>query len=159
MSSARSGRDPRLTSPATVTVCPTAVPMRSSFFEFHDRQNRFYGGGEQGPVGALLSDDVTWHVPGHSALAVDYRGRNEVLRYFARRRELANATFRIDVRGVLADDERTVILAGGEVEHDGETFAWGTVGIFRIADGAIAECWVVPYDQLAFDSIWTFAEH
>jgi ketosteroid isomerase-like protein len=134
-------------------------PDAELVLEFHDRQNRFYGGGEQGPVGALLSDDVTWHVPGHSALAGDYRGRNEVLRYFARRRELANATFRIDVRGVLADDERTVILAGGEVEHDGETFAWGTVGIFRIADGAIAECWVVPYDQLAFDSIWTFAEH
>jgi uncharacterized protein len=123
--------------------------------EFHDRQNHFYGGGDQGPVSAMLSDDVIWHVPGHSAIAGDYRGRDEVLRYFARRRELANATFRIDVRGVLADDQRTVILAGGEVNHDGETFAWGTVGIFRIADGAIAECWVLPYDQHAFDDIWS----
>jgi uncharacterized protein len=125
--------------------------------EFHDRQNRFYAGGEQEPVGALLADDVAWHVPGRSVLAGDYRGRPEVLRYFARRRELANATFRIDVRGVLADDERTVILAGGEVDHDGQTFAWGTVGIFRIADDAIAECWVVPNDQNAFDRIWSFA--
>jgi uncharacterized protein len=123
--------------------------------EFHDRQNRFYGGGDQGPVSAMLSDDVIWHVPGHSAIAGDYRGRDEVLRYFARRRELANATFRIDVRGVLADDQRAVILAGGEVDHDGQTLAWGTVGIFRIADGAIAECWVVPYDQHAFDEIWS----
>jgi hypothetical protein len=123
--------------------------------DFHDRQNRFYAGGDQGPVDAMLTDDVTWHVPGRSAIARDYRGRDEVLRYFARRRELANATFRIDVRGVLADDERTVILAGGEVERGGETFAWGTVGIFRIAEGRIAECWVVPYDQDAFDEIWS----
>jgi ketosteroid isomerase-like protein len=100
---------------------------------------------------------VTWHVPGQSAIAGDYRGRDEVLRYFARRRELANATFRIDVRGVLADAERAVILAGGEVERDGETFTWGTVGIFRIARGRIAECWVVPYDQHSFDQIWSFA--
>jgi hypothetical protein len=56
---------------------------------------------------------------------------------------------------VLADDQRTVILAGGEVDLGGETLAWGTVGIFRIAEGRIAECWVIPYDQHAFDAIWS----
>jgi ketosteroid isomerase-like protein len=122
--------------------------------EFHDRQNRFYAGGEQQPVGALLAEDVTWHVPGSSALGGDHRGRDDVLGYFARRRELADATFRIDVRGVLSDGERTVVLARGEVQRGGETFAWGTVAIFRVADGRIAECWVVPHDQRAFDQIW-----
>jgi ketosteroid isomerase-like protein len=123
--------------------------------DFHDRQNRFYAGGDQGPVRVMLTDDVVWHVPGHSAISGDYRGRDEVLRYFARRRKLADATFRIDVHGVLADGERAVILAGGEIERGGEVFAWGTVGIFRIAECRIAECWVVPYDQDAFDQIWS----
>jgi ketosteroid isomerase-like protein len=123
--------------------------------DFHDRQNRFYAGGDQEPVRAMLTENVTWHVPGASAIAGDYQGRDEVLRYFARRRALADATFRIHVRGALADDERAVILAGGEVERGGKTFAWGTVGIFRIAEGRIAECWVVPYDQDAFDEIWS----
>ena len=130
---------------------PNALLIR----EFHARQNRFYAGGEQLPVSAMLTDDVTWHVPGHSAIAGEHRGREEVLRHFARRRELANATFRIDVRGVLADDERAVILAGGEVERGGESSAWGTVGIFRLTGGRIAECWVLPYDQLSFDRIWS----
>ena len=80
-----------------------------------------------------------------------------MLLYFARRRELADATFRIDVRGVLADDDRSVILARGEVAHGGETLTWGTVGIFRVTEGKIAECWVVPYDQHAFDQIWSSA--
>jgi ketosteroid isomerase-like protein len=136
---------------------PDQNPLETLIREFHDRQNRFYAGGAQGPVGALLTDDVIWHVPGHSAIAGDYRGRDEVLRYFARRRELAQATFRIDVRGVLADDDRAVILARGEVGHGGEVRAWGTVGIFRIAKGRIAECWVVPYDQHSFDQIWSSA--
>jgi uncharacterized protein len=134
---------------------PDPHPHAQLVRDFHDRQNRFYAGGDQDPVRAMLTDDVIWHVPGHSAIAGEYRGRDEVLRYFARRRKLANATFRIDVRGVLSDDQRTVILAGGEVEHGGETFAWGTVGIFRVAAGRIAECWVVPYDQDAFDEIWS----
>ncbi len=122
---------------------------------FHDHQNRFYAGGDQESVRAMLTEDVIWHVPGGSAIAGEHRGREEVLRHFARRRKLADATFRIDVRGVLADDERAVILAGGTVERDGETYAWGTVGIFRLAEGKIAECWVVPYDQGAFDEIWS----
>ena len=123
--------------------------------EFHDAQNRFYAGGDQEPVRAMLSEDVAWHVPGRSAIAGDYRGRDEVLRYFVARRELAHATFRILVRGVLADDERAVIFAGGQVQRDGETSTWETVGVFRIADEKIAECWVLPYDQYSFDEIWS----
>ena len=129
---------------------PNAVLIR----EFHDRQNRFYAGGDQGPARALLADDVSWHVPGRSALAGHYRGREEVLRYFARRRELARETFRINVHGVLADDERAVIFAGGQVDRGDETLEWETAGVFRIAAGRIAECWVLPYDQYRFDEIW-----
>jgi ketosteroid isomerase-like protein len=122
---------------------------------FHDAQNRFYAGGDQEQVRAMLAADVAWHVPGRSAIAGDYLGREEVLRYFVGRRELAQATFRIVVRGVLADDERAVIFAGGQVQRDGETFTWETVAVFRIADAKIAECWVLPYDQYSFDEIWS----
>jgi ketosteroid isomerase-like protein len=122
--------------------------------DFHDRQNRFYAGGEQAPAGALLAEGVVWHVPGRSAIAGDYRGREEVLRYFATRRELSGGTFRIAVRAALADDRRGVILAGCRVRRDGETREWDTVAVFRVASGKIAECWVLPYDQYRFDEIW-----
>jgi uncharacterized protein len=129
-------------------------PNARLVLDFHDRQNRFYAGGDQEPSGAMLAEDVVWHVPGRSVLAGNHRGRDNVLRYFATRRELAHATFRIAVRGVLADDERAVIFAGGEVRRDGRTLEWETVGVFRIAGGKIAECWVFPYDQYRFDEIW-----
>lgn len=123
--------------------------------DFHDAQNAFYAGGDRGRVRGMLTDDVAWHVPGRSAIAGDYLGRDEVLRYFAARRELARAVFRIVVRGVLADDERAVILASGAVRHERKTSTWNTVVVFRIAEGKIAECWVHPYDQCAFDDIWS----
>jgi ketosteroid isomerase-like protein len=125
--------------------------------DFHVAQNRFYAGGDQDPVRAMLAPDVAWHVPGRSALAGDYLGRDEVLRYFAGRRELAHATFRIAVRHVVADHERAVILAGGQLERNGQTVAWEIVGVFRLDAGMIAECWVLPYDQQAFDEIWSSA--
>jgi ketosteroid isomerase-like protein len=123
--------------------------------EFHEAQNRFYAGGDQEPVAAMLTDDVVWHVPGRSQLAGEHRGRTAVLVHFARRREMAGGSFRIDVRGVLADDRRAVILAGGEVRRGDELLTWGTVGIFRVAGERIAECWVLPHDQRSFDEIWS----
>jgi ketosteroid isomerase-like protein len=123
--------------------------------EFHEAQNRFYAGGEQGPVAAMLVEDVAWHVPGESPIAGEHRGRRDVLAHFARRREVARGSFRIALRGVLADDRRAVILAGGEVRRGGATLTWGIVGIFRVADQRIAECWVLPHDQRVFDEIWS----
>ena len=41
------------------------------------------------------------------------------------------------------------------MQRDGGTSAWEIVGVFRIADGKIAECWVLPYDQYSFDEIWS----
>ena len=123
--------------------------------DFHDHQNRFYADGEQTSAGAMLTDDVTWHVPGESAIASEYRGRDEVLRHFLRRREISDGTLRLTVHGVLADEERAVILAAGQCSRGGEIFRWRTVSIFRVKQGQIAECWVVPYDQALFDGIWT----
>ncbi len=55
---------------------------------FHAAQWSFYGG-ETGveAVGALLTDEVAWHVPGRNPIAGDYRGKPRVLDYFARRRD------------------------------------------------------------------------
>jgi ketosteroid isomerase-like protein len=122
--------------------------------DFHERQNQFYAGGDQGPAAEMLAADVAWHVPGHSPIAGHYRSRDEVLRYFARRRDLAHATFRIAVRDVLADEGLAVILAGSQVQRRGRTREWQTASVFRLVEGKIAECWVLPYDQYAFDDIW-----
>jgi ketosteroid isomerase-like protein len=103
---------------------------------------------------ALLSEDVVWHVPGRSAIAGEHRGRPAVLRYFELRREKTRATFEVIVRRVVADDEFAFQLAGGRARIRDETLDWETVGVFRVAEGKIAECWLLPFDQYLFDEIW-----
>ena len=104
---------------------------------------------------SLLADDIVWHVPGHSPIAGHYHGHQEVLGYFAARRAHAKVTFRVHSRAILADDKRAVQLADGQLERDGQLRTWQTVGVFRIADGKIAECWLVPFDQYLFDELWS----
>ena len=122
---------------------------------FHERQSWFYSGGEAEPLLDLLDEQVVWHVPGRNAIAGDHRGRDAVMDYFRRRRELASATFTIQVRDVLAVGGTVVQVAGGTAERRGRRWTWDTVGIFRVADGRIAEGWLVPLDQAAFDEIWS----
>jgi hypothetical protein len=38
--------------------------------------------------------------------------------------------------------------------RDGNELSWETVGVFRVEDDRVAECWLVPFDQYAFDEIW-----
>jgi uncharacterized protein len=123
--------------------------------EFHERQGRFYAGGEAEPLREMLADDIVWHVPGRSPIAGDHEGIEAVMTYFERRRALAGATFRIDVRAVLAQDDLVMQLAGGTAELGGESVAWETVGVFRVRDGRIAEGRLVPFDLYLFDRVWS----
>ena len=130
---------------------PMAVVRR-----FHAEQARVYAGESSAVerVREVLSDDVVWHVPGASAIAGEHRGRDAVLEYLGRRRAMTDATFRVTVHGVALIDRRVVQLAGGRAVRDGRELTWETVGVFAVRDGRIAECWLVPFDQRAFDEIW-----
>jgi uncharacterized protein len=123
--------------------------------DFHEALGRFYAGGDIEAVRAMLTDDVVWHVPGRSAIAGDYVGENDVIDYFHQRRKLGRGAFKVNVHDVLANDGRAVLFAGGQAERDGKTIRWETVGIFGIEGGKIVECWLLPFDQYAFDEIWS----
>jgi len=95
----------------------------------HTAQNRFYSGGDEGELRSLLAPEVVWHVPGRNAIAGTYRGHDEVITYFTRRRSLAGNTFRMTRRDVLTGDGNTIAaLTDGEATFGGQTQRWSTVG-------------------------------
>jgi 2'-5' RNA ligase len=134
---------------------PGAADPLSVVRRFHASQARGYaGGGFEGLVD-LLSEDVVWHVPGVSAIAGEHRGVEAVLAYMDARRRIMDDTFRVEVHGAALIAGRVVQLAGGHAVRDERPVSWETVGVFRVAGGRIAECWLVPFDQAAFDRIWS----
>jgi 2'-5' RNA ligase len=122
---------------------------------FHAEQARVYAGSDVSAIRDLLTDDVIWHVPGASAIAGEHRGVDAVLAYMELRRRIMDLSFRVQVHGAAIIAGRVVQLAGGTATRDGHEVAWETVGVFRVAAGRIAECWLIPFDQAAFDRIWS----
>jgi uncharacterized protein len=102
-----------------------------------------------------FTDDIVWHVPGRSAISGNYSGKERVMEYVERRRELAAGTFEITVQDVLANDEHGLVVARGTAVRRGKRWEWRAHGLYRFRDGRIAECWVLPEDQYAFDEIWS----
>jgi ketosteroid isomerase-like protein len=121
----------------------------------HEAQNDFYAGGGDSALRQLLTPDIAWTVPGRSPVAGQYHGIEEVLGYFARRRDLAAGTFRMRRADVLAGDgDRIAALTEGTAMLGGAERAWSTVGLYAVRGGQIAACWLLPLDPAAFDEAW-----
>ena len=113
-----------------------------------------YGDGDPGPVRAVLAEDVVWVVPGRSPIAGTYRGADEAIAYMLARRELAEGTFRMTRRALLCGDGYVAALTDGHADIGGASHHWSTIGLYELAEGRIASCRLVPFDQEQFDAIW-----
>jgi hypothetical protein len=121
----------------------------------HKAQNDFYAGGSGAALQHLLAADITWTVPGDNRIAGTYRGLQEVLGYFRRRRDLADHTFQMTRRDVLVGDgNRVAALTDGFATIGGVDHRWSTVGLYDVIDQQVTACWLLPLDQHAFDAIW-----
>jgi ketosteroid isomerase-like protein len=122
----------------------------------HEAQNEFYAGGSGAALERLLAASIAWSVPGANRIAGTYRGLDQVLDYFRRRRDLADRTFQMQRRDVLAGDgDRVAALTDGVATIGGVEHRWSTVGLYEVIDQQIAACWLLPLDQAAFDAIWS----
>jgi ketosteroid isomerase-like protein len=121
----------------------------------HQAQNEFYGGGSGAALEEVLAPDITWTIPGDNLIAGSYRGLEEVLDYFRRRRDHADRSFQMKRRDVLVGDgDRVAALTDGVATIRGVEHRWSTVGLYEVSDQRIAACWLLPLDQREFDAIW-----
>jgi len=114
-----------------------------------------YGRGSAAAFHQLLTPNITWTVPGDNRIAGTYRGLEEVLDYFRRRRDLADHTLQLKRRDVLVGDgDRIAALTDGFARMGDADHHWSTVGLYDVVDQQITACWLLPLDQYAFDAIW-----
>jgi ketosteroid isomerase-like protein len=121
----------------------------------HSAQNAYYGGGDDAPLRALLAPDVTWHVPGDNAIAGDHRGLGQVLAYMSRRRDLARNSMRLyPLELLVGEGQHVASRTDGTATVDGIEHRWSTLGLYRLDDARVLECWLLPLDPATFDLVW-----
>ncbi len=101
-------------------------------------------------LGALLDEDVVWHVPGSHSRAGDIRGRDELLRWLA---GLIETGFWLTEHDVFANDEHVCALSNMGARRPGLEVETRVVSIFHFRDGRQVERWFFPEDAAAWDRI------
>jgi ketosteroid isomerase-like protein len=103
----------------------------------------------------LLSDKITFKIPGTSIQAGTFAGKHDIARYFSIVNEHTAGTHRVEVIDVLANDLRAVSLVRALGEHGSDTFDMTVLHLWRLSNGKATEVSIIPVDQYTFDRFWS----
>jgi ketosteroid isomerase-like protein len=116
-----------------------------------------YAAFAQGDLAGYLkycTQDITFRVPGKGKIAGTHTRDQFSSPWVSSVMELTNGTFRETVIGVVANDERGVVLATHEFERNGRKFKYDTAHIYRIKYGKLDSFEEYPADLYYFDEAW-----
>lgn len=123
---------------------PNATLVREGFEAFQR--------GDTGWMDEHLSDDVVWHVGGNSKWSGAYRGKGNVLDFFARQTQAMGGAPEVDIHDILGNDEHVAVLGTASARaQDGSSAEWKYVQVFHIRDGKATEVWGMAENDAAVD--------
>jgi ketosteroid isomerase-like protein len=110
--------------------------------------------GDLAALRELMTDDVVWHLPGHSPLAGDYEGIDAVLAFFGQVMEMTGGSFRVEPLTLLADDHYGAAPVRVTAHRGDRHLDAMNVHASRLRDGRVVEFWDTATDPDAADEFW-----
>lgn len=111
--------------------------------------------GDMATLQEVFAPDLTWHIPGRSAIAGDYAGRDAVFGLFGKMAALTNGTFKVDAREIIGDERGGVFITTDTGERNGKKLDVRLMLRVHIRDGKFAEVWDHVADLYAHDAFWS----
>jgi ketosteroid isomerase-like protein len=111
--------------------------------------------GNVAAVFAAFDPAITWHVPGHSPLAGDYKGHEQIGAFFQRTMALSGGAFSIDVHRVLGDEDVVVALVTVKARRHGVSASFPEVHVWRLTHGKVVEFREYQGDEQQEDRFWS----
>lgn len=102
----------------------------------------------------LFAEDAVWRVPGASAMAGTYSGRDAIFRFLGRLPKETGGTYTSGLIDVLASPDRAAALYRASGERDGRRLDLDQLLLFRLRDGLVTEVLALPSDPAVFDAFW-----
>ena len=85
---------------------------------------------------SILSDDMTWTDSTLGPLAGSYR-KDEVPQFFGKMMDVYHGTLRVEIAGIIADDDHGIVLTRESGTVDGEQVAWAGVHVYTFDSGRV----------------------
>lgn len=115
-----------------------------------------FGQGDVETLSTMMSDQVSWYVPGNNPMSGEYHGKEEVFGFFKRVAEATRGTFRIEIHDVLANDDHAVALVKTYGERNGVSLDGAPQAhVIHVEDEQVVSFWNHPYEGSVFDEFWS----
>lgn len=116
--------------------------------------------GDMEALSATFHPDAVWHQPGANQLSGDHVGPDAIIAHLGRFMQLSEGTFALETDS--ATESGALVSATvrfraqrqGRDDLDQHVLDQHGVDVFRVAEGRIAEVWLMSEDQEAEDRFW-----
>lgn len=116
--------------------------------------------GDMAALSATFHPDAVWHQPGANQLSGDHVGPDAIIAHLGRFMQLSEGTFALETDS--ATESGALVSATvrfraqrqGRDDLDQHVLDQHGVDVFRVAEGRIAEVWLMSEDQEAEDRFW-----
>src|SRR6476619_7233571 len=130
-----------------MTADENATTLRRAYAAFNT--------GDMNTLIETFDESAVWHLPGGSAMASDYEGRDATLAYFGRLAQETDGTFRAELISALPDDEdRVVGIQRSVADRNGKHMDVGTCIVFQFKHGRFFDGRELFHDLYAWDEFW-----
>ena len=115
-----------------------------------------FNSGDMDTLIEVFDESIVWHLPGRSAMANDYEGRDATLAYFGQLAQETGGTFRAELKHVCADgDDHVVGIQRSTGDRNGKHLDVGDSIVFKLKDGRIVDGREHFHDLYAWDEFWS----
>ena len=119
---------------------------------------RFYQAfvaGDLPTIDSLMTDDVSFHVPGSGSNAGDYQGKQAVFGFFGKAAATTGGSLKLERLDVLAGEQHVAALATYRAEREGRApLQNNLLQRIKLRDGRIAQSWFHSRNQYEVDAFW-----
>ena len=115
-----------------------------------------FNAGDLDTVAETFDESVVWHLPGRSAMADDYEGRDATLAYFGKLAQETGGTFRAELQHLAADgDSRVVGIQRSTADRGDRHLDVADCIVFELKDGRVTDGREHFENLYAWDEFWS----
>jgi uncharacterized protein len=131
------------------------VTSRNQNSEIVRRGYAAFNAGDMDTLTQIIDESCTWHSPGKSPIAGDYKGREAILGQFGRLGGETHGTFKANLLHVTESEDGFVVgVHQNTGERNGKRLDVLCCIVFNIKNGKLMDARDHFYDLYAWDTFW-----
>jgi ketosteroid isomerase-like protein len=101
------------------------------------------------------NERTVWIEPGTNTRSGVFRGPDAIMQHVTNCMELTGGTWGTEVAEIIGGDNYVIVVERALAQRNGKSLALMCTTVYEMADGAVAEIRVLPFDAAVWEDFWS----